>query len=52
MLAQLMGLKTISPRALHQGYRNVLVMSTGIRGWLDAGLPTEVGPAGADSTTG
>ena len=30
-------------RARKMGYRNVQVMSTGIRGWLAAELPTEAG---------
>ncbi len=30
-------------RAEGLGYRDVLVMSAGIKGWLDAGLPTESG---------
>lgn len=30
-------------RALGMGYSNVRVMSAGIKGWLDAGLPTEQG---------
>jgi len=30
-------------RAEQMGYRNVLVMSAGISGWTDAGLPTESG---------
>lgn len=30
-------------RAKGMGYTNVHVMSAGIRGWLDAGLPTESG---------
>ena len=30
-------------RAMAMGYRDVLVMSAGIKGWLDAALPTESG---------
>jgi rhodanese-related sulfurtransferase len=30
-------------RALGMGYNNVCVMSAGIKGWLDAGLPAEQG---------
>jgi len=30
-------------RAIGMGYRNVLVMSAGISGWLGASLPTETG---------
>ena len=36
---------TAARRARNMGYRNVQVMSAGISGWLDAGLPTEAGPA-------
>ena len=32
-------------RAAAMGYRDVQVMSAGIRGWVDAGLPTESGEA-------
>jgi rhodanese-related sulfurtransferase len=36
-------------RAVKLGYRDVLVLSAGIQGWLDAGLPVESSepPAGA-----
>ena len=35
-------------RARDMGYRNVHVMSAGISGWVDAGMPTETGePAGS-----
>lgn len=39
---------TSARRASGMGYRHVYVMSAGIRGWLDAALPTETGetPAG------
>lgn len=30
-------------RATSMGYRNVRVLSSGISGWLEAGLPTEAG---------
>jgi rhodanese-related sulfurtransferase len=33
-------------RAKQLGYKRVFVMSTGIRGWLDAGLPVDVGEQG------
>jgi rhodanese-related sulfurtransferase len=32
-------------RARELGYENVRVMSAGIRGWMDAGMPTESAPA-------
>ena len=35
-------------RAAGMGYRHVHVMSAGIKGWLDAALPTESGEARAD----
>ncbi len=38
-------------RATAMGYRRVYVMSAGIKGWLDANLPTESGPASATPTT-
>ena len=34
-------------RAVSMGYRHVHVMSAGIKGWLQAALPTESGEAGA-----
>jgi rhodanese-related sulfurtransferase len=38
-------------RATAMGFRRVLVMSAGIRGWLDAALPTESGEGGSRSPT-
>jgi len=37
-------------RARSFGYENVRVMSAGIRGWLDAGLPVESGEAATASS--
>jgi rhodanese-related sulfurtransferase len=34
-------------RAIAMGFRRALVMSAGIRGWLDAALPTESGEGGS-----
>lgn len=35
-------------RAKGMGYRNVLVMSAGINGWVEASLPTETGAPGTN----
>jgi rhodanese-related sulfurtransferase len=39
-------------RARKMGYSNVTVMSTGIRGWLTTGLPTEPGEQGPNGSDG
>ncbi|HEX5215521.1 MAG TPA: hypothetical protein VFV98_08675 [Vicinamibacterales bacterium] len=47
MFARFFGVTSIAPtaarRAMTLGYTRVQVMSEGIKGWIDASLPTESG---------